>query len=729
MRKIILLAALAGAMTLPGFAAEKNISRVSPQAKILLHELQSTEKSSKILGTGGKIKAMMKFDPEFDFDAAKKLGATFPTKAGNIATANIPLTEFAKFAELPGIIYLETGNPVAAKLDSARVLTHAANVNAGDGTQALNGSGVVVGIIDSGFDYTHPAFRNADGTLRVKRVWEQFREGNPPEGYELGNELDTPEEILANSHDLEDMSHGAHVAGIVAGSEVAGAEQYRGLAPEADMVIVALRPPPHEQWTSGSCADIVDAVNYIYNYAESVGKPAVVNLSWGCSTGSKDGTSLFSQAIDNLTGKGKIFVASAGNEGSDQIHLGKTFSDTDTLLCSYYRMPFDATVLLNGTWLDAWGEAGKDFELQFQIYDALTKMPAYTTEFVSASSGSDFFDTYISGKDTFNIALTSEISPNNGKPHVTVLMDATASARVRLYVKAKDGTVNLWNEYIADYHGSNGPFVTLGDPQATAGDYYNTLSDLSTGTNTICVAAYTSKTRFTAVTGKTTDYGRTAGEIAAFSSRGTGFNPRAYKPDIAAPGMTLISSVNSYDVNYDASGSNYYSVVAEPEYEGKTYRYAAMSGTSMSSPFVSGSIAMLLGAFPEMTPQEVLNAIKYNAADEYTGEVPNDRFGYGKIDLLKAITAITAGLRAEDAPSTAALYPNPFAETATLDLSGIAGATLVVTDQAGRAVYAEKLRSDCSEIALPAGLSAGAYNFLILRGKQIVASARGVKNE
>src|SRR5574344_450215 len=318
MRKIILLAALAGAMTLPGFAAEKQVNRVSPQAKKLLHELQSAEKSSKILGTGGKIKAMMKFDPEFDFDAAKKLGATFPTKAGNISTTNIPLTELAKFAELPGIIYLETGNPVAAKRDNTRVLTHAANVNAGDGSLALNGSGLVVGIIDSGFDYTHPAFRNADGALRVKRVWEQFREGNPPEGYELGNELDTPEEILANSHDLEDMSHGAHVAGIVAGSEVAGAEQYRGLAAEADMVIVALRPPPHEQWTSGSCADIVDAVNYIYNYAESVGKPAVVNLSWGCSTGSQDGTSLFSQAIDNLTGKGKIFVASAGNEGSDQ---------------------------------------------------------------------------------------------------------------------------------------------------------------------------------------------------------------------------------------------------------------------------------------------------------------------------------------------------------------------------------------------------------------------------
>src|SRR6185437_5036148 len=115
-----------------------------------------------------------------------------------------------------------------------------------------------------------------------------------------------------------------------------------------------------------------DGMNYIYNYAASVGKPAVVNLSWGATIGPHDGNSLFSQACDALTGPGKIFVCAAGNNGEDTVHLGKTFSPTDTAVSTFVTFSPYLAAYNRQTWVDIWGDTGSSFCVSLRLYNGNT---------------------------------------------------------------------------------------------------------------------------------------------------------------------------------------------------------------------------------------------------------------------------------------------------------------------------------------------------------------------
>src|SRR6185312_7705278 len=128
-------------------------------------------------------------------------------------------------------------------------------------------------------DTTHSRYR-------IERVWQQKAQGTPPPGFAYGNELTDTNTIKATGYDTAILSHGTHVTGIAAGSGYGSNNnnRFRGFAFESDIVLVAIMPAPSE-WAVAGEADIVDGMNYIYNYAASVGKPAVVNLSWGATIG------------------------------------------------------------------------------------------------------------------------------------------------------------------------------------------------------------------------------------------------------------------------------------------------------------------------------------------------------------------------------------------------------------------------------------------------------------
>jgi hypothetical protein len=165
--------------------------------------------------------------------------------------------------------------------------------------QAYTGEGVVVGVVDAGFDYMHAAFRRPDdGQLRIKRVWEQGTQtldgATAPTKYGYGIELNTPELIEKAQGDSDTNSHGTHVAAIAAGSDAYKEGTYVGNAPDADIVLVAL------DLNESTNADISNAVQYIFDYADEVGKPCVVNLSLGNQDGPHDGTSTFDTMTEML---------------------------------------------------------------------------------------------------------------------------------------------------------------------------------------------------------------------------------------------------------------------------------------------------------------------------------------------------------------------------------------------------------------------------------------------
>lgn len=649
-------------------AQTNNTKKLSANLMQLLSKQQAVETNKNIVLSKANgisyVSALIKTNAALQEKSITRLGALVGTKAGNIWTVKIPVTQIKNFIEIENIEYIQLDEPIVSLLDAANRSARVDSVQNGIGLPlAYSGKGVVVGIIDAGFDYTHPTFYDTTGTiLRVKRVWEQHNDGTPPNGYNYGNELKDTAAMLAKGYEVNSFSHGTHVGGIAAGSGYGTNKKYRGVAYESDLVFVGIKPEKSE-WKTSGMASILDGMNYIYNYAQSVGKPAVVNLSWGNSIGPNDGSSLFSQACNNITGEGKIFVLSAGNNGDENIHIQKTFSATDTALNTFVTFP-----TINGekhNWIDAWGEVGKTFCLKISLFKDSTT--SSVTNIICLNNTT--LDTFLVGSrnDTCFLTITAKDADYNNKPHILVDVFSKTADRFCVSLLATSGTVHMWQGFVNDYNGYYGEFTTGGFPWGTAGNSSYTLGEMASTHAAVTVAAYASKISFKNVAGSNQSYSGYAftGQITPFSSKGPTVDGRI-KPDIAAPGMTIGSSVNSYDASYTLGGSNYAQSVLIYNFpkNNRNYYYAEASGTSMSSPMVSGIVALLLQANPKLTPN-ILKGILFQTAykDTYTKPVPDSsRWGAGKVNAYAAIKKTISSIGINESKFEALAiqaFPNP----------------------------------------------------------------------
>lgn len=677
------------------------------------------------------VSTLIRVNAKFNEKTILQLGAFIGTKAGNIWTVQVPVTKIKAFTELAYIEYIQLDEPITGMLDAANKSARVDSVQNGINLPlAYSGKGVVVGIIDAGFDYTHPSFYDTTGkVLRLKRVWEQRNAGTPPTGFNYGNEITDTTAMLAKGFEVNSFSHGTHVGGIAGGSGYGTGSKYRGVAYESDLVFVGIRPEKSE-WKTSGMASILDGMNYIYNYAKSVGKPAVINLSWGNSIGPNDGSSLFSQACDNLTGEGKIFVLSAGNNGDEDIHLQKAFSNADTALHSFVTFP--NVTGENRSWIDAWGEVGKAFCLKVSLYNGAAVSSATSVICLNNIS----LDTFLIGSknDTCFLSITSKASDYNGRPHILIDAWSKTSDKFCVSLFANSGNVHVWQGYVKDYNGYYGAFTDGGFPWATKGNRSYTLGEMSCTKSAVTVAAYTSKNAFRNLQGNNQSYTgyATTGQITPFSSRGPTVDGRV-KPDIAAPGMTIGSSVNSFDVSYAVGGSNYAQSVAKFNFpkNNRDYYYSEASGTSMSAPMVSGIIALLLQANPKLTPNLVKNIIFQTALkDNFTTSKPDSsRWGAGKVNAYAAIkrTITTIGIGEEKFIQTnISLFPNPSNGIFELyyEVSQAEDFEIVITDIMGRIVKQQIWETSMSNDVFRLDLSneaKGTYFVSILseKGKEV----------
>lgn len=651
---------------------------------------------------------MIKVGEQFNENQLTTLGVQIGTKAGNIWTIRVPDYALQAVTQLKAIEAFELDAPVNANMDMARKYSRVDSVHQGINLpKQYSGKGVVVGVIDAGFDYMHPAFWDTSGTsLRLKRVWEQHKNGTPPSGYAYGNELKDSASFITAQNDVSAFSHGTHVGGIAAGSGVGSTSnnKLRGVAYESELVFVGIKPEKTE-WKTAGMSSIIDGINYIFTYAQSVGKPAVVNLSWGCSIGPNDGSSLFAQALDNLTGAGRIFVLSAGNNGDENIHLTKV-NRADTVVHSFVTFP-----TINGekhTWIDVWGNSDTSVCVQLSLYNLTTKgnqSPWFCT------STANSIDTFLIGSagDTlyFQTTATTEAS---GKAHVLIDAFSKTGNSLCLSVQSK-GNFHAWLGYVNDYNGYYGSFGKGSQTWATDGNSNYTLGEMASSKSAITVAAHVSKVTFKNLAGATQSYSGYAffGQLAPFSSKGPTADGRN-KPDIAAPGMTLASSVNSYDVSYANGGSNYAQSVLKytSPYNNRDYYYGEASGTSMSSPIASGIVALLLQINPSLSPDRVKKILNETAIrDSYTGVNPNPfTWGAGKINAYAAVKAAlqTVGLTTIDdaAQTTINVYPNPSKGALTLALTSErkCQATVEVLNALGQVVYSNNTLLQVGENAV-----------------------------
>lgn len=661
MKKYLLLLLLS-VIAFPFLAQNKAETKpgLSPLTKKYLHDI-SKNKDGKVppgylykKRSDGQfyVSALIKVaDPNLVQQKLTAIGATVGTKAGNIWTVQVPHNKVLEFCQISGISYIQMDEPVRANLDVARKTTRVDSVHAGINLpMKYSGKNVVVGIIDFGFDYNHPTFYDTlHANYRIKRVWELNSVGTPPLGYTYGKEMTDTLLIKAQGTDNAKQTHGTWVAGMAAGSGYGGNvtnRRYRGMAYEADLVLVGVRRDSIEQeWLQGSFTDFIDGINYIYTYAASVGKPCVVNISWGSQSGPHDGTTLFNLACNNLTGPGKILVMSAGNEGQEKIHLSKTFTPTDTLLNTF--LTFSSNTYKR-TWVDVWGDPGKTMCGKVTLFKQ--NVAGSTSNFVCIDDA--IHDTVLvsaNGVDTCFVQFITSSAESNGKPRMTIDVYSKVADSINVTLKGNSGTIHAWNEYY--YYGYTykyqSTFSDLTKPWATIGNVNSTVSDMGAGDSVLLVGAYASKVAFQDINGSNWTYSGyvQAGRLVPFSSRGPMIDGRI-KPDITAPGLTIATSVSSHDTSYTAIGSNRSSTSSsyfDPVLN-KNFYYSEFTGTSASAPAASGIVALLLQKKPTLGPQEVNNVIALTAIkDAYTGILPaagNNNWGHGKINAYGAIKSI-----------------------------------------------------------------------------------------
>lgn len=252
-------------------------------------------------------------------------GGHFKYSADNISAIILPLGAVSELAKLEQVEALEdNGMKMQPMNDSMRIKNNINPVQMGMSPlpQGYNGDGVVMGIIDSGIDFTHPDFKDANGNTRVLYIWDHNLSGGlTPQPYNYGREFNSSDINggLASAHVDNSNGHGTHVSGVAAGNGLA-LNANKGVAHHSQIISVCVNwNLPDDDWMTS----VADAVNYIYTKATSMGKPCVINISAGSYYGSHDAKDLQAQMIGALISQqnGRSLVCAAGNAGNLPIHV------------------------------------------------------------------------------------------------------------------------------------------------------------------------------------------------------------------------------------------------------------------------------------------------------------------------------------------------------------------------------------------------------------------------
>ncbi|MDE7401817.1 MAG: S8 family serine peptidase [Muribaculaceae bacterium] len=561
--------------------------------------------------------------------------------------------------------------PAKPALDIARGYADAYKIHSGEGiSQAYTGKDIVVGFCDSGFDPNHIAFRDASGKSRVKLLID-YKETS-------GEKIvcDTAEEIAAWTTDNPDMYHATHVANIMAGGYMGN--DYWGMAPEAE--IVACTSQLYDPGILASCEDIIA-------YAKSVGKRAVINLSLGSYNGPHDGTSLFNRYLDIL-GQEAVICLAAGNQATLHHTYRADFSESNpawrTRVWSYDTQQFHVTGLT-----DAWSADNRPIGARILILDLedglVYRSPIFdeTSEFpiVISSENDAVFGRYLEGE----VEISGEIDKTNGRWVTNIyydvkcdLHDSTSPwtrARYELGIEysgapgthadiAADGLYSL----IRQWPGYEAPGDDL------------SVSDLACGQNLICVGMYNNRASLPLVDGSEMATPVQPLTISNYSGYGTLIDGRVL-PHTVAPGGYLVSGCNSH---FLAAHPEKLSEMNHCEtIEGNNYYWARDAGTSMSTPFVAGTIATWLEANPALDVEDIKNIIISTNNHNYP-DSDNPRHGLGWFEpylglkMAVAMSGVTPGKT--DAGKPMAIYKgncievlNPGAINLSCSIFGIDG--------------------------------------------------------
>ena len=610
--------------------------------------------------------------------------------------------------------------------------------------QAFRGNGVLAGVMDIGFDFTHPSFRNEDGSSRVIWFWDPLAENDNPK--ELGRTYTTPDEVLAaeHSYNAAQNNHGSHVLGSIAGRGIDG--NFAGMAPEADIIggHVPIGEIPQDFYsrlndylmktflpeTNGLPMGIVNveissvielAMLYkIFKKADDLNKPCVVNWSFGAPSSFSADFTAYETVLNRMLGPGRIVVASAGNDGGMMKYVKKE-ADKPMEQPVYYKSDTRTYYMFIRTKMDnPFFKMDMVFEdladtIHIDTYDAIIKN-AFNQDYeasvdIPRSEWEDEFEdveeypfsvavkttNFAEGYAGFNLTVHPSVKYSHSENMVgKIIVNSPVELEFLGSKDAKGGYTRFSNENIENSRGCN--IKTINLPGSLE--------------RIVTVGAMHQCTSFTNIFGEDATYialGSEKGHLSSFSSCGPTIDNRI-KPDVVAPGHNVLSVYNSF---YEPGLAE--NVEKKMAYKanafGKDYAIWTMSGTSMSSPVATGVIALWLQANPNLTPEDIKGVIErtsHQPEPEFSGTDKNVYYGWGEIDAYAGLLDILGltGIKEISQHQPAGLKFR--LEGRTLHIDGIdSSETVTVFDLSGRPVLRTETSSD-GILSLPE-LSAGVY--------------------
>lgn len=550
-------------------------------------------------------------------------------RVGRISIAAIPVDRLAELTCDERVSRVEAHPRCSAQTDVTAGKVGVGTVHAGTALpQAFTGRGVVVGVMDIGFDLTHPNFYDATATdYRISRLWDMITTDTIGSDMYVGRDYDGREALLALEHSADGLnqSHGTHTLGIAAGSGYNS--DYRGMAPESDICLVAnatgdnigmIDPSQYYRYTFAT--DVL-GFKYLFDYANSVGKPCVVSFSEGSGEDFYGNDVLYNEMISELLGPGRIMVASVGNKGEVK---------------SWFEKPVGTES--EGTFLQ-WSQSGyltltsdKDFDIRIVAYGSEhNDTVAVATNDVLATEDSVLTVTIGNQQLTVN-AYSSCYDASVICYDLFGEMVEGAVVPMSLEVIGSEACVRCWR-------GSKVSFTTNNlNPALKAGECTHNVLSPGVLPSVIGVGATIYREGITNYLGewKHATSG-SHGVRASFSSVGPTMDGRT-KPDVMAPGANVISSYNSFYIENHPDAYNVTWDVEHFDYGGRTYAWNCSSGTSMSCPVVAGVIALWLQAKPDLTPEEAMDVIRHTSRRmDDARDYPNNEEGYGEIDAYRGL--------------------------------------------------------------------------------------------
>lgn len=629
----------------------------SPSAKLLFLNNSPFQKLFPITSNESYF-VLAQLNDGISLDLISDLSTKTVGKYGNIVHLQLSKSELFTLSNDSRFKHIDVASRInAPKLLNDKARQHS-QVEEGQvllGTQSNNvikGKGVLVGIVDIGFQTDHPTFFNENGTqYRVIRFWQQNNlQGMPPKGFDYGRLLATPSSILSAIDD--DGTHGTHVAGISAGSGFQSPNNiYQGMAPEANLAFVSLKYSNDSLGGSAkgdylvANSTILDGFDYLIKLADSIQMPVTCNLSWGMHTGPHDGTSIFDLAVENIVkqkskwgGKpyGRAIVGANGNDGRNNMHLGLSLnSDTfHTLAMDRSRTSFSD----ENVYCDFWAEKGSNIKIKVSLIDS-SNNELLSSDFLEFNQDGAVANKLSFNGDTLSYVFSFQKSYiNNGKSNCLFIAQSAGHKRFIKVSFTGTGYVNGWNSgrtyqwtsgtfrsYINGYYPKN--FVE-GDQNSSMGE------NGGTGNWVTSVGAYSNRNEWLNFEGNSkSDKSLNVGELASFSSRG----PRAdgrMKPDVVAPGQLVASAVNYRQV----PGWMNNEIIYKTKYNNQDVVWALFSGTSMASPHVNGIAALLLQVSSTLNSYEIANVFRMTTKrDSFTTQDSNFNYGYGKVNAWNAL--------------------------------------------------------------------------------------------